>query len=93
MIKRSEEEEEETVRLLVKMGGDALALDTVGNVSLHCCGHVETVKFLVEEMGVDVPATEGADGDTPLNRAAAGGHVETVTGGRGNRKVRAKYTQ
>jgi ankyrin repeat protein len=85
VIKRSEEEEE-TVMLLVKMGGEALAKDAVGNAPLHRAagaGHVETIKLLVEVMGSGVIAAQGADRDMPLHLAAANGRVETVRTVRG----------
>jgi ankyrin repeat protein len=45
----------EIVRLLLRMGGDALARNAHGNTPLHSAvvaGHAETVKMLVEEFGL-----------------------------------------
>jgi ankyrin repeat protein len=79
VIKRSEEEEE-TVRELVAMGGDMHGQDVDGATPLHMAaanGHyAETVRLLVE-LGSDVNARD-AGGCTPLKQAANYGDVATV---------------
>jgi ankyrin repeat protein len=78
VIKHSEEEEE-TVRVLVEMGGDVRAQRVDRFTPLHLAavkGQAETVRVLVE-MGADVHA-QILSGHTPLHCAAVGGHTETM---------------
>jgi ankyrin repeat protein len=68
------------VRLLVKMGGDALAQDVFGSTLLHAAagaGRMETVRMLVGELRANVHA-QNEKGHTPLHSASYMGHKETV---------------
>lgn len=62
-------------------GVDARAADpSSGRTALHFAafwGHVDMVRFLLEEVGLAVDATDFA-GDTPLHDAAAHGHTEVA---------------
>jgi ankyrin repeat protein len=71
---------EETVRMLVELGGDVHAQATDGRTPLHLAasrGHAETARRLVKMGGVAL--AQDALGNTLLHCAAGAGHVETVT--------------
>ena len=73
--------EEATVRVLLKLGADGHAHATDdGRTPLHraaSTGQAETVRVMVEEMGIGVDPRAVGD-TTPLQWAASQGQAETV---------------
>jgi hypothetical protein len=77
----------EGIRMLLGMGGDALAQDAIKATLLHEMlytplyraareGQVQTVRALVEERGRGALAAQDKKGDTPLHHAADQGPAQ-----------------
>jgi ankyrin repeat protein len=59
---------------------DVMAGNKIGYTPLHRAainGHLDVVKYLVEEKGADVKAAYN-DGRTPLHRTAGSGNLDVV---------------
>ena len=68
-------------RLLVEKGADVNAGDERGSTALIAAsimGHLDTVKFLVEDAGADVNVTD-ADGDSALAQSGGNGHEDVAS--------------
>jgi ankyrin repeat protein len=70
----------DVTKVFLEKGADAKAANKYGNTPLHWAaekGHLDVVKYLVEEKGADIKAAAN-NGNTPLYRAARYGNLDVV---------------